>query len=125
MPEIVCLHESKDILGEGPIWNELENKLYWCDNLRPRVSPARIVLGHAHNESGYLLHDSGPSRPAPMNEIPLLGDKSSMPAQQSIGRNDRVQLQQRLAPHCLGLSREQRSLGVGEPDTLSAQPVFE
>ena len=43
MAEIVCLHESKDILGEGPIWNELENKLYWCDNLRPcihRYDPA-------------------------------------------------------------------------------------
>lgn len=43
MPEIVCLYESKDRLGEGPIWNELENKLYWCDNLRPcihRYDPA-------------------------------------------------------------------------------------
>ena len=48
-----------------------------------------------------------------------------MPAQQSIGRNDRLQFQQSLASHCLRFPREQRSLSVGEPDTLAAQPLFE
>ena len=93
--------------------------------LNPGVSPTRIVLGHAHNQSGDLLHDPWPPRPAPVHEIPFLGDQSSVPAQQSIRRNDRLQFQQGLASHCLGFPREQRSLGVGEPDTLSAQPVFE
>jgi len=37
MPEIVCLYEAKDILGEGPIWNEDERCLYWCDNIGARV----------------------------------------------------------------------------------------
>jgi L-arabinonolactonase len=43
MDDIFCVYEAKDLLGEGPIWNELENKLYWCDNLRPcihRYDPA-------------------------------------------------------------------------------------
>jgi hypothetical protein len=48
-----------------------------------------------------------------------------VPTQQSIRRNDRLQFEQSLASHRLGFPRQQRSLGVGEPDTLSAQPVFE
>jgi hypothetical protein len=60
-----------------------------------------------------------------VREIPFLGDQPSVPAQQSIWRNDRVQFEQRLASHCLGFPRQQRSLCVGEPDPLAAQPVFE
>jgi len=37
MPDIVCLYEAKDILGEGPIWNDREASLYWCDNIGARV----------------------------------------------------------------------------------------
>lgn len=70
-----------------------------------------------------LLYDPWPPRPAPVHEIPLLGDQPSMPAQR-IRRNDRVQFEQRLASHCLGFPRQQRPLRVGEPDPLSAQPVF-
>jgi hypothetical protein len=39
---------------------------------------------------------------APVREVPLLGDQPSVPTQQSIGRNDRVQFEQGLASHCLG-----------------------
>ena len=92
--------------------------------LNPGVSPARIVLGHAHNQSGDLLHDPWPPRPAPVHEIPLLGNQPSMPAQQSIGRNERVQFEQGLTSHYLGFSRQQRPLGVGEPDSPPTQPVF-
>jgi len=67
----------------------------------------------------------GRPRPAPVHEIPFLGDQPSVPTQQRIRRNDRLQFEQSLASHCLGFPRQQRSLGVGEPDTLSAQPVFE
>jgi len=41
------------------------------------------------------------------------------------GETTGLQFQQRLASHCLRFPREQRSLSVGEPDTLSAQPIFE
>src|ERR1019366_2838856 len=34
--------------------------------LNPRVSPTRIVLGHAQNQSGDPLHDPGPPRPMPV-----------------------------------------------------------
>lgn len=37
MPEVLCLYEAKDILGEGPVWNEDDRSLYWCDNLRPCI----------------------------------------------------------------------------------------
>jgi hypothetical protein len=62
---------------------------------------------------------------APVREVPLIGDQPSVPTQQSIGRNDRVQFEQGLAADCLGFPREQCSLGVGEPDTLAAQPISE
>src|SRR5437870_10032004 len=93
--------------------------------LNPRVSPTRIVLGHAHDQSGDLLHDPWPPKPTPVHKIPLLGDQPSVPAQQSIGTNDRVQFEQGLASDCLRFPRQQRSLCIGEPDTLAAQPVFE
>ena len=57
---------------------------------------------------------------APVREVPLLADQPSVPTQQSIGRNDRVQFEQGLAADCLGFPRQQRALGVTEPDTLSA-----
>jgi sugar lactone lactonase YvrE len=37
MPEITCLYEAKDTLGEGPIWNDTDESLYWCDNIRSLV----------------------------------------------------------------------------------------
>ncbi len=37
MPEITCIYEARDVLGEGPIWNEEEKSLYWCDNIRSIV----------------------------------------------------------------------------------------
>jgi len=37
MPEITCIYEAKDTLGEGPIWNENDKSLYWCDNIRRLV----------------------------------------------------------------------------------------
>ena len=37
MLEVTCLYEAKDLLGEGPIWNEDEKALYWCDNIRSLV----------------------------------------------------------------------------------------
>jgi len=37
MPDVVCLYETKDILGEGPIWNEDDKSIYWCDNIGPSI----------------------------------------------------------------------------------------
>ena len=49
MLEITCVYEGKDVLGEGPIWNEDEGALYWCDNIRslvyrhePRTGATRV-----------------------------------------------------------------------------------
>jgi hypothetical protein len=51
-------------------------------------------------------------------------NQPAMPAQQSIGGNERVQFDQGLTSQCLGFPREQRSLCIGEPDSPPAQPVF-
>lgn len=37
MPEIECVLESGDTLGEGPIWNPKENALYWVDSKDPCI----------------------------------------------------------------------------------------
>jgi hypothetical protein len=47
-----------------------------------------------------------------------------MPPQQGIWRDNGVELEQSLSPYGFGFPRQQRALGISEPDTLSAQPVF-
>ena len=37
MVEIVCLDETRNVLGEGPIWNEKDASLYWCDNIAGKI----------------------------------------------------------------------------------------
>ena len=37
MAEVRCIHEAANILGEGPIWNDVEQTLWWCDNLAPKI----------------------------------------------------------------------------------------
>ena len=37
MPEVECIVECANILGEGPIWHPREQALYWCDNLKPSI----------------------------------------------------------------------------------------
>ncbi|NKB60033.1 MAG: SMP-30/gluconolactonase/LRE family protein [Alphaproteobacteria bacterium] len=36
-PEVECIVECANILGEGPIWHPKEQALYWCDNLKPSI----------------------------------------------------------------------------------------
>ncbi len=35
--EIVCVHQGRNILGEGPIWNERDQSLYWTDIFEPAI----------------------------------------------------------------------------------------
>lgn len=35
--QIECVARPRDVLGEGPIWNEREQTLYWCDNIAGKV----------------------------------------------------------------------------------------
>jgi len=37
MVDIVCLDETRNVLGEGPIWNEKDESLYWCDNIAGKI----------------------------------------------------------------------------------------
>ena len=48
-----------------------------------------------------------------------------MPPHKRIGRNYSIEFKQGFAPHRLGLTRQKRTLSVGEPDALSSQPLFE
>ena len=49
------------------------------------VLPARIVLGHVHDQVGDMTHDAGSARAAPVGEVPLLGNQAPMPPQQVSG----------------------------------------
>ena len=60
-----------------------------------------------------------------MINVPLLRDELSVPAQQRVGRDDRVQFEARLTSNGLGFSRQQRPLGVSEPNPPPTQPLFE
>lgn len=60
MLEINCLAETKDVLGEGPIWNENEKSLYWCDNIRSLVhrydsSSGKVKTWQMNEEIGSLV----------------------------------------------------------------------
>ena len=65
MPEIECLVECANILGEGPIWHPEEKRLYWCDNLKPavhRYDPAtknEIVWPLEKQVGSIVFRDSG------------------------------------------------------------------
>ena len=48
-----------------------------------------------------------------------------MPPQQRIRRDDGVEFEQCLPPNGFGPAREQCPFRVGEPDSPSAQPLFE
>ena len=37
MAELVRVGDQTDILGESPLWNELEQALYWIDIRRPAL----------------------------------------------------------------------------------------
>ena len=47
-----------------------------------------------------------------------------MPPHERIGRNDRVEFKQGFASHRLGLARQKSTLGVGEADAPSSEPVL-
>lgn len=37
MTDIVLLDDTRNVLGEGPIWNERDRSLYWCDNIAGKI----------------------------------------------------------------------------------------
>src|SRR5262245_16455715 len=41
---VVCLHEGRDVLGEGPLWHD--GRLYWVDILDRRVQAVDPDGGH-------------------------------------------------------------------------------
>lgn len=44
-PEVQCVHQGKNILGEGPIWNDQEKALYWTDVRAPSINRYDPVTG--------------------------------------------------------------------------------
>src|SRR6516225_1615311 len=93
--------------------------------LNPRVTPTSIFLRHAYDQLRDLTHDARPSHASALGKVPLLRNQPPMPAQQSIGRDDGVELEQSPSTHGLGLARQKSSFSVGEADSLSAQPILE
>jgi hypothetical protein len=90
--------------------------------LDARVAPSWILLRHANNQIGDLAHDAGTSRAAPSAEI-LLGYPPPMPPHQGIGRHQCIESQQRFSPDRLCFASQERTLAIGESDSLTAKPV--
>lgn len=47
--DVLCVVQASDRLGEGPVWSPLEQRLYWFDIKRPRLSWFEPASGfHSH-----------------------------------------------------------------------------
>jgi hypothetical protein len=79
---------------------------------RRRVSPARIVRGHAYDELLDVGLGAWPAGTTALEGGPLVGDELSMPAKQGGGCHDRVQTAQGLSAHFLGQAPERSTLVV-------------
>ncbi|MDB5927468.1 MAG: hypothetical protein JWN13_6404 [Betaproteobacteria bacterium] len=67
----------------------------------------------------------GVPRPAPLAEVPLLGNQPPMPPDQGIRRNEGIELQQRFTAHRLRLPRKRRPLNIGEPYALASEALLQ
>jgi Integrase core domain len=61
--------------------------------LDPRVTPRRVLHGHAHNQPPNLGEDAAPTRTV-LRECPLARDQRSVPAEQRVRGHDRGDLAQ-------------------------------
>jgi hypothetical protein len=72
-----------------------------------------------------VTHDARSASAASLGEVPLLRNQAPMPPQQSIRKDYRIEFEQGFAPYRPGLARQESTLSVCEPDSLSSQPFFE
>jgi hypothetical protein len=136
----VCLQEGRppDVLASLRRRVDAVRPQYICDRSSTHlvvkvrqspqnsgVSPSRIVHCHANNPLRDLPHDPRPTGSASTTVVPLLRNQLPMPPHQSIGRHDRLPLQQRLAPDCLSLPSQQCPFRIGESNPLAAEPIFQ
>ena len=82
--------------------------------LDPRVPPAAVLGGHAHDQRPDLAHDRQPSRITTGTAVVLGGDQGSVPCQQRVRRHDRGELAQQPSTECPGLRGEPTTLIVRE-----------
>ena len=68
-----------------------------------------------------------PGRPtaSTRSEVPLPRNQAPMPPQQGVRRDDGVELKQGLSAYSSSLPRQEGTLGVGEADAPSSEPVLE
>ena len=85
-----------------------------------------MLLGHAHNQLLVLLGATrSATRLALRAAITLLGDQSLVPTQECIGRRNRGDLLQALAPKRVGKGRETAALGIRQAQPAAATLSFE
>ena len=83
--------------------------------LDSRVAPARRFPGNTNREICDLLRHGWPPCVSPFGAVvPLLGNQSSMPAENRVGRHDRDDLGQHPVSEGSSLRRQATSLGVGQ-----------
>jgi hypothetical protein len=93
--------------------------------LDPRVAPAAVLGGHAHNQRADLAQDRRPSPTTTGTAVVLPGNQASVPRQQRVRRHDRGELAQQPSAQRPGLRGESTTLIVREAQasgsTLLAQ----
>ena len=86
-----------------------------------RIPPARILSGHANDESGDVRLGAWPSRPALAGAVVLGCDQIAVPPQQRIRRHDGIERTKTPPANGLGLLGETATLRVCPPDPLLSE----
>src|SRR5262249_14054015 len=93
--------------------------------LDPRVAPAAVLGGHAHDQRADLAPDRRPSRTTTGTAVVLRGDEGSVPRQQRVRRHDRGELAQHPSAERPGLCGEPTTLIVGEAQASGSKLLAE
>ena len=81
-----------------------------------RVAPARILVGHPHNELLGVDLSSRSSRPTPLQECPALRHPFAVPAQKRRGADDWIEISQRLSADFICERSERATFSLRKQD---------
>ena len=79
--EVRCIVDIRSGLGEGPVWSELEQALYWLDCVKPAVYRYEIASHYAvvkarNAERPFVNRDA---EPAAQGDKVILGEWPFVP----------------------------------------------
>jgi hypothetical protein len=90
------------------------------------VTPAGVLLGHAHDQLLDLLGDTrSAKRSSRLAPVKLLGDQALIPAHEGIGRHESCHLFEALAAEGMGQRGETATFGVRQAQPAATELGFE